>query len=1462
MLVLVTLIFSMGFTVWAVDSPTPKVWVVSIGVGKYTRNFAALRTAADGARKIALAISDVNRDVTTSYTLTTDAPEDINRPTKENVLQIFADLERQVRPNDRVIVYFCGHGVEFKEKPYLLLMNVTDIKDEELLATGSLSVSWLRDKLNGLKCKERLLWLDACRVEVLEASGDGDDGTGDALPLTTAMSTGARMTASRDGIAVTYHGCRAGESVYYSKDGPSFFNKALVEGLQGKAADVHGRITMASLSRYVNDRVPVLVTEQNPALQQHPDIFPANIPDDALVLKSAPGYIAIPDFEGDFSELFAVTVYNRLAEAGEVNLVLRDKALSEVLKEIKLQGSSITEPAGAEKLGNMLNAKYILYGNTKETLDKNIIAVSMTLINLKAAQVGGVTASCKVSRVSNDYHEKLQALAEDLLIAMRKNGLTIKCVEKKPDIKIDSPTGSLCVTSDPSGAVVYIGGDKVDGVTPVTVKSLRPGQVTVMTSRDGYGDVTQEATIKSNEVTSFTVKLFKLQGAITIFSNPPGAKVMVDGEEHGVTTAIGRKIVGLSLGMHKLRVTLPNYREEMRDVLVVNGGNHPINISLIGLPGKVTISTSPKGARVQLDGVDSGKSLLTLINITPGSHKVRVNLVGYASVAKEFVLSPNDTQMMTFNLTPLEKVQIKVVSSPPGASIYINDKLQVEKTPTLFTLDEIGEELQDVKVEVRIKEYQPAIETIKIKAGDEKKNISFILKKGLAPTKINPKDGATMILIPAGEFLMGSTDADKLASDDEKPQRKVYLDTYYIYKTEVTVTQYRRFCTMTNREMPHAPEWGWKENHPVVNVSWNDANAYAEWAGAMLPTEAQWEKAARGGDGRIYPWGFSWDKTKCANYTNSYPDNATSETHPVGSFPKGASPYGVMDMSGNVWEWCADWYGANYYMNDATAKNPTGPATGENRVLRGGSWDGFCDGDYDGFLRAAFRYSDQSEGTQEFYFPYTYGFRCAYPVVQTPLIDTSVIAPSVTTLQHTTVNPKDDAEMILIPAGDFLMGSTDADKYAQDNEKQQHKVYLDDYYMYKTEVTVAQYRKFCTATNRAMPDEPDWKWQDTHPIVNVSWNDAKAYADWAGAALPTEAHWEKAARGGDGRVYPWGNTWDEIKCANYTNSGKGNTKYGTHPVGSFPTSASPYGVMDMSGNVYEWCGDRYSTDYDKNAQVKTVTRDSRVLRGGSWRFDIRDDYDDDRGSYRCAYRYFDYLGSCYNYIGFRCAVALPGAMSQFLTDPPAITPVKTNINSKDGAEMTIGESPVGVTDMTDNMAGSTGIGISDRGNIGVIAGGFSFGHDVGGKLMPSGNPSPGGRVNISDAPANGDGGNGDGRVNSSGGSGGVSYLAEISGISNIGKVPSIIEKENLLGRIPGKSCTIIVDVQVGSSGQAMDVTLVKSTVFNVLNNNAIYISRKIEYRPGMKNGVVCPTTIRLEIKYIDGKTDPEIKVKI
>ena len=227
-------------------------------------------------------------------------------------------------------------------------------------------------------------------------------------------------------------------------------------------------------------------------------------------------------------------------------------------------------------------------------------------------------------------------------------------------------------------------------------------------------------------------------------------------------------------------------------------------------------------------------------------------------------------------------------------------------------------------------------------------------------TKHNRKDGSEMVLIPAGEFVMGSNHAD-----NTKPERKVYLTAYYIYKNLVTVAQYRQFCDATKRAMPNAPKWGWKDDHPIVNVTWEDANAYCKWAGGHLPTEAQWEKAARGVDGREYPWGNKWDDSLCQHSHNMRGD--AGSTTPVSYYPLGASPYGCLDMAGNVWQWCADGYVEDYYKS-APYRNPTGPRFGKVRVLRGGAWHNTNPDNFRAAYRNAGYPSEEGINT---------GFRCA-----------------------------------------------------------------------------------------------------------------------------------------------------------------------------------------------------------------------------------------------------------------------------------------------------------------------------------------------------------------------------------------------------------------------------------------------------------------------------------------------------
>lgn len=240
-------------------------------------------------------------------------------------------------------------------------------------------------------------------------------------------------------------------------------------------------------------------------------------------------------------------------------------------------------------------------------------------------------------------------------------------------------------------------------------------------------------------------------------------------------------------------------------------------------------------------------------------------------------------------------------------------------------------------------------------------------------SEITGKDGAPMVLVPAGEFMMGSRQDDKTSKNDERPFHSVYLDAYYIDQYEVTTTGYAKFMQVTKRIAPeHWSEDILKQHgrKPVVGVDWMDAAAYCAWAGKRLPTEAEWEKAARGTDKRLYPWGSEAPTRQRANYNSLRFDfKDYGALTDVGSFEQGKSPYGAYDMAGNVYEWSADWYDENYY-GKSLPRNPEGPSNGEFRVLRGGAWDSVPV-----YVRSTYRYWAAPTARLV-----TVGFRCAQDV--------------------------------------------------------------------------------------------------------------------------------------------------------------------------------------------------------------------------------------------------------------------------------------------------------------------------------------------------------------------------------------------------------------------------------------------------------------------------------------------------
>ena len=501
-------------------------------------------------------------------------------------------------------------------------------------------------------------------------------------------------------------------------------------------------------------------------------------------------------------------------------------------------------------------------------------------------------------------------------------------------------------------------------------------------------------------------------------------------------------------------------------------------------------------------------------------------------------------------------------------------------------------------------------------------------------------DGAPMVLVLAGEFTMGSPEGEGNA--DEHPQHVVELDDFYIDQYEVTVDRYQRFMKQKSHRQPKFWEHVDSQRDsqkPVVGVDWKDAQAYCEWAGKRLPTEAEWEKAARGTDNRTYPWGTFKPNSSTANFGKDlgYKNLYTERLKDVGTYQRGKSPYEVYDLAGNVLEWVADWYDKDYYQA-SPRKNPQGPLRGKSRTLRGGSW---------------YNPSEHLASTLRFVLNPAHpsklaGIRCAQDSEALASVSNptySVVSREQGSHSHSNrIIGNDGALMVFVPAGKFMMGSPDGE--GDIDERPQHLVKLDPFYLDKLEVTNQQFQKFVETTEYrttaeekgsafGYTEEDEWKeipganWRQPegktsvftsgrgmHPVGAVSWEDAKVYCTWAGKRLPTEAEWEYAARAGTKSDYWWGtggpgsrkvgNLADETVKKRFTNwtimNGYQDGNLRTAPVGAF--EANPWGLHDMTGNAWEWVSDWYEANFysqrsGRNPQGPDKA-EYRIFRGGSW----------------------------------------------------------------------------------------------------------------------------------------------------------------------------------------------------------------------------------------------------------------------
>ncbi|NUN49955.1 MAG: SUMF1/EgtB/PvdO family nonheme iron enzyme, partial [Candidatus Brocadiae bacterium] len=522
----------------------------------------------------------------------------------------------------------------------------------------------------------------------------------------------------------------------------------------------------------------------------------------------------------------------------------------------------------------------------------------------------------------------------------------------------EAAAGQVLLQTVPEGAEVFVDGRSC-GLSPASVNGLAAGRhVATFRLRD-HAELTGEFSVGPGESISPVWRLENLIGGLALTVTPSGARVYVNGRDFGTASPV-LDLRNLPAGRHTIRVESPDCRTWEADIEIAGGrvAERRVELAKIGF-GTMVLESDPPGARVFVEGKDAGAAgkPLTVERLREGRYRVTFVLEGYEPLEAEIDVTADDVTTHTAAL--VARSSSLDLTVPAGAPVFVNGEPRAAGSQRFMNLRAGTHRIRVCDVE----------KTVTVEPGKSRELTFTMAELG-------------MVRIPAGEFVMGSTEG----YPDAVPARRVRLAGYAIDRTEVTVRQYRRFLedveahgdgAWRHPDQPAGkshlpPAWGAEgtmtEEFPVLGVDWFDAYAYAKWAGKRLPTEAEWERAARGASGQVWPWGGEAPYAGASVRANLGDRNGgTGGPRVVGSYPQGASAEGVLDMAGNAWEWCADWYANDAYLG-GPAEDPRGPSSGRARVVRGGSF-----GMHPYLVRSFDRAAGDAVGDPRS----TVGFRCA-----------------------------------------------------------------------------------------------------------------------------------------------------------------------------------------------------------------------------------------------------------------------------------------------------------------------------------------------------------------------------------------------------------------------------------------------------------------------------------------------------
>ena len=486
--------------------------------------------------------------------------------------------------------------------------------------------------------------------------------------------------------------------------------------------------------------------------------------------------------------------------------------------------------------------------------------------------------------------------------------------------------GYINVSSSPEqGAKVFVDGEYI-GLSPIKTDKLKSGTHTVRVMKDMYKMKEQSFTVADGQTTNATLNMSANFVNVTINADSQ-SDIYVDEEYKGKGRWTGR----LSDGEHIVEARKANHRASSKAVELVLGETKTITLEAPKpIYGSLEINSSPMNANIYIDGKHYGETPNYINEIIIGSHELKLTKQGCSEIKKTITIKEGETLSVNEKLQTGKEISISTDKS--GDKIYV-DGNYVGISPITSSLP-YG--THTIKAERNGKTVSKTINVVQ-SGGDSSVKLAFFGNQTFTVNGVS----FTMIAVEGGTFQMGATSEQGYVADsDEKPVHSVTLSDYYIGETEVT--QELWIAVMGNN-----PSYYKGNNKPVEQVSWNDCQKFIKKLNRLtgknfrLPTEAEWEYAARGGKKSK---GYKYSGSNTINDVAWYRDNSSS-THNVKT--KQANELGIYDMSGNVWEWCQDWFGS---YSSSSQTNPTGPSSGSERVLRGG-----CRSSFAGYWRVSFR---------------------------------------------------------------------------------------------------------------------------------------------------------------------------------------------------------------------------------------------------------------------------------------------------------------------------------------------------------------------------------------------------------------------------------------------------------------------------------------------------------------------------